>query len=236
MDRFTKDDYLKLIAELESLADLKYKAFHEKLIPGIENVLGVRSPMLKNFAKDIAKRDIKGYLETTKHKTYEEIMIHGFAIGFVKESIEKKLEYLDEFMPYITNWAVCDGTVANFKFKRNEEKEVYSFIHKYLKSDEEYKLRVGSVFLMDYFVKDEYIDDVLDYYNNITSEKYYVNMAVAWGISVCFFKFTEKTMVFLKNNKLDDFTYNKSLQKIIESNRVDKETKEVIKTMKRKKG
>ncbi|MCI6737649.1 MAG: DNA alkylation repair protein, partial [Intestinibacter sp.] len=44
-----------------------------------------------------------------------------------------------------------------------------------------------------------------------------------------------KTMEFLKNNDLDDFTYNKSLQKICESLRIDKDTKTLIKSMKRKK-
>ena len=58
-------------------------------------------------------------------------------------------------------------------------------------------------------------------------------MAVAWALSVCFVKFPEITMQYLKQNTLDDFTYNKTLQKIIESYRVDTETKKLIKQMKR---
>ena len=47
-------------------------------------------------------------------------------------------------------------------------------------------------------------------------------------------KYREKTLKFLQNTKLDNFTYNKALQKIAESYRVDKVTKEEIKKMKRK--
>ena len=59
-------------------------------------------------------------------------------------------------------------------------------------------------------------------------------MAVAWAISVCFIKFYEKTLYYLQKNTLDDFTYNKSLQKITESLRVSQESKTMIRTMKRK--
>ena len=59
-------------------------------------------------------------------------------------------------------------------------------------------------------------------------------MAVAWAISMAYVKFSEKTWEFLQNNHLDDFTYNKALQKMVESYRVDNETKEKIKKMKRK--
>ncbi len=59
-------------------------------------------------------------------------------------------------------------------------------------------------------------------------------MAVAWTISICYIKFPKQTMEYLKNNTLDNFTYNKALQKITESLRIDKETKTIIKSMKRK--
>ena len=59
-------------------------------------------------------------------------------------------------------------------------------------------------------------------------------MAVAWTIQVAFVKFPKETMKLLKNNKIDEWTYNKALQKIIESYRVDEQTKEIIRNMKRK--
>ena len=87
---------------------------------------------------------------------------------------------------------------------------------------------------MDYYLTEEYIDKVLKIYNNIKSDAYYVKMAVAWALSFCYIKFPEKTMQLFESNQLDDFTYNKSLQKIIESSRVSKEEKDKIRKMKRK--
>ena len=113
--------------------------------------------------------------------------------------------------------------------------DMWIFIKKYLKSNKEFELRFALVVLLDYYITDEYIDRVLQILNTIKNNKYYVKMALAWAIQVCFVKQEEKTMQFLKNNNnLDDFTFNKALQKIIESYRVDEKTKEIMKKMKRK--
>jgi len=112
---------------------------------------------------------------------------------------------------------------------------MWDFLQPYLSSDKEYEIRFGVVMLLLYFVEDEYIERVLQWMDRIRHEGYYVKMAVAWAISVCYVKYPEPTMAFLKNNTLDDFTYNKALQKIIESLRVDSETKHVLRSMKRRK-
>lgn len=111
---------------------------------------------------------------------------------------------------------------------------MWKWIEKYLKSNKEFEIRFGIIVMLDFFVIDEYIDAVLERLNNIENiDEYYVKMAIAWNISICFVKYPEKTMKFLKHNQLDDFTYNKALQKIIESYRVEEETKKVIRNMKR---
>ena len=97
----------------------------------------------------------------------------------------------------------------------------------------EYEIRFGVVMSMQLFIDDEHIGQLLEEYDAIRHDGYYVKMAVAWALSVCFVKFPEITMQYLKQNTLDDFTYNKTLQKIIESYRVDAETKKLIKQMKR---
>ncbi len=86
--------------------------------------------------------------------------------------------------------------------------------------------------ILNFYIVEDYIDEVLNILNNIHHDGYYVKMAVAWAISYCYISFPEKTLDFLKNNNLDKFTYNKSLQKIIESNRVDKDIKNLIRSMK----
>lgn len=112
--------------------------------------------------------------------------------------------------------------------------EVWRFIQKFLVSDEEYEVRFGVVMISDYFINEIYIDEILNLLDKIKHSGYYVKMSVAWAISVCYTKFPEKTMEYLKNNNLDEFTFNKSLQKILDSLQVDKSDKVVIKNMKRK--
>ncbi|MFW5647387.1 MAG: DNA alkylation repair protein, partial [Acetivibrio ethanolgignens] len=105
----------------------------------------------------------------------------------------------------------------------------------YLESDREYFIRFGVVMLLDYYVDGEYLEKLYAVFDSIHHEGYYVKMAVAWALSVCYVKFPKETRRYLENNKaLDDFTYNKAIQKTCESYRVEPEEKERLKTMKRK--
>ena len=106
-----------------------------------------------------------------------------------------------------------------------------------MKSDREFELRFAIVILLDYYITDEYIDNVIKILDNIKhTEFYYVKMAVAWTLSIAYIKYPDKIMQYLQsgNNHLDKDTYNKALQKIIESNRVGKREKNKIKKMKRR--
>lgn len=220
--------------QIYELADEKYKEFHGGLCPNTNDIIGVRIPVLRKLAKKIAKEEPITFLDTYKCEFYEEKMIYGLVIGYMKADLETRLKYLDKFVPMIDNWAICDCCSATNKFASKNLKEIWQYIQKYIKSDKEFEVRFAVIMLMDYFITDDYIDKILDIYNNIRLDKYYVKMGIAWGISEAFIKYREKTMEFLENNKLDKFTFNKALQKIIESYRVDNETKEYLKKMKRK--
>ena len=186
--------------ELQTLVDSKYQEFHSALVPGTENILGVRIPQLRVMAKEIAKRDDwRIFIEATDTKFYEEAMLQGMVIGRSKKGKET----------------------------------VWQFIQPYLKSPQEFELRFGIVMLFHY-IDEEHIDLLLKYTDSFCHDAYYARMAMAWMISICFVKFPEKTMEYLKHSKLDNWTYNKSLQKTIESLRVDKRTKDVLRSMKRR--
>ena len=155
-------------------------------------------------------------------------------IGFIRNTdIKEVLSIIKNFVPKIDNWAVCDIFCSGLKIVNKNKETVWNFIQKYLKSKKEFELRFAIVMMLDYFICEKYIDRVLTILDNIKHEAYYVKMAVAWTISVAFVKFKDKTMKYLKKNNLDDWTYNKALQKICESLRVSKETKKIIKAMKR---
>ena len=196
------------------------------MCPGTDNIIGVRIPILRNYAKKLSKQEnIKEYIFFNKTKYYEEVMLQGMLIGLTKNcNIKEILTMIENFVPKIDNWAVCDICCAGLKIVNKNKEIVWNFIQKYLKSKKEFELRFATVMILDYFLDEKYIDKVLTILDNIKHNGYYVKMAVAWTISVAFVKFQDKVMKYLKNNNLDDWIYNKSLQKICESLRVDKET------------
>ena len=216
------------------LADEKYKEFHSKLCPNTNNIVGVRVPILRNYAKELAKGDFRTYLKNAKNDYYEEIMLQGMVIGLAKMNTEERLNYIEEFIPKIDNWAVCDVFCAGLKFVNKNQKEVWSFLQKYRRSTNEFELRFFIVMMLDFYITDEHICEVIELLDNIKHTGYYVKMAISWTISVAYVKYPKITMEYLKSNTLDDFTYNKSLQKIVESYRVSDEEKDIIRSMKRK--
>lgn len=221
--------------ELQALVDFKYQEFHSALVPGTENILGVRIPQLRTLAKDITKREgWRSFVETTDTQYYEETMLQGMIIGLAKMELDERMKYVRTFVPRIDNWAVCDIFCGELKTAVKKDKEtVWQFIQPYLKSPEEFEIRFGIVMLFHY-IDDEHIDSLLNYADLFDHNAYYARMAMAWMISICFVKFPEKTMEYLRRSKLDNWTYNKALQKTIESLRVDKDTKDILRKMKKR--
>lgn len=232
---FTREDLKKVDESLREMADEKYREFHSRLIPGVETVFyGVRVPALRKLARQLVKGDWRGFVELTKDSSvYELNMLCGMVCALAKCDFGEKLEYVEKFIPSIDNWAVCDIVCGDLKDVKNNRERMYQFILPYLESQQEYEVRFAVVILMQYFVTDEYINDVLKIYDGIRHNGYYVKMAVAWGISICYVKYWDITLEYLASCNLDDFTYNKSVQKMIESLRVSREDKEMLRSMKR---
>ncbi len=221
--------------KLHSLSDNKYKEFHGGLCPGTNNIIGVRVPILRAYAKELAKQyEIKELLEEIDDEFYEEIMLKGMLIGLSKESFEVVKGYIQNFVPKIDNWAVCDVFCGGLKMTKKYKAEMWEFIQKYLDSDAEFDIRFGVVIILSYYIEDDYIEQDFKVFNSVKSQDYYVKMAVAWAISVCLIKFYDETMVYLRDTaELDKFTYNKAIQKAIESYRINDEQKQCLRKMKR---
>ncbi len=220
--------------KLFSLADSKYKEFHSGLCPNTNNIIGVRIPILRQYAKELLKDNtLEELLENIGNQYYEEIMLQGMIIGLSNEkNFEKILIYVKQFIPKIDNWAVCDTFCAGLKITKKYKNEMWEFIKQYLKSNKEFELRFCIVMMLDYYIDEEHIDKILEILDNIKSDKYYVQMAVAWAISICIIKFYDKTVEYLKVSNLDEFTYRKSIQKAIESYRISDERKQILKKLK----
>lgn len=232
---FTEKDLQRVDGELRGLADEKYREFHGKLIPGVDTVFyGVRVPALRKLARRLVREDWRGFVELVKDSdVYEMNMLCGMVTALAKCDFEEKLKYVERFLPSVNNWAVCDIVCGDMKDVKKNRERMLAFIEPYLESTEEYEVRFAAVILLQYFVTEEYVEEVLARYDKISHPGYYVKMAVAWGISVCFVKFREITLAYLSSCNLDDFVYNKSIQKMIESYRVSDEDKKRLRGMKR---
>ena len=221
--------YIK--SELNRLSEAEYGKFNQKLLPGIKNVIGVRLPALREIAQTLARGDWKSYLAAALDDSFEEIMIQGLTIGYVKASPEEITAALAAFIPKIDNWSVCDSTSAGMKIAKKQPAPFWEFITPLLEGAE-FEVRFALVMMLNHFVVPDYIDEVLKR-ADFRPKGYYAQMALAWLVSVCYVKFPEKTEGFFKSCRLDDWTFNKSIQKIKESFRVDDAAKKRLDAMKR---
>ncbi|MFF2908898.1 DNA alkylation repair protein [Paenibacillus sp. NPDC057934] len=224
--------------QLLLLTDTEYQKFSAGLIPNVSNIMGIRLPELRKLAKGIAREDWRTYLEQADSEYFEEVMLQGMAIGYASSrkdaDIEEMLKYIATFVPKIDNWSVCDSFCVGLKFTSSHRERVWDFLQSYLASDEEYEIRFAVVMILNFYVEGEDMDRVLARLDVIKHEGYYVKMAVAWALSICYIKHPERVMAYLRHNFLDDFTFNKTLQKITESYRVSSEEKQIIRSIKRR--
>lgn len=219
---------------LITLADENYRRFSTSLLPGVENLIGVRLPALRSIAKDLARADWHSYLQGAQDDTFEEIMLQGMVIGMVHTDFQTLAVLIEEFVPKIDNWSVCDSFCAGLKQTKLFPTQMWIFLQPYLYADRPYHLRFGIVMLLNYYINDAHIDRVFLLLDDIRHENYYVKMAVAWTVSACYRKFPDKTLIYLNQNKLDDFTYHKALQKICELRGTDANARLMLKKMRRK--
>lgn len=221
--------------ELLELKDEEYGKFQKKLCPDTNlEIIGIRIPKLRNLAKELAEEDYKYYLNSIENKYFEEILLEGFIIGYCKVDIYEKLELIKEFVPKIDSWSITDTFCPTLKIKEKDLEKVWNFIMPYLKSNKEFEVRFAIIMMLDYYITDQYVDEVIECLDKVDNEGYYAKMAVAWTLAEIGIKYYDKLIKYLKgNNKLDTFTYNKTLQKLRESYRISSEQKEELKTMKR---
>lgn len=223
----------KINTHLFELQDLKYRDFNAKLIPNIdrEKVIGVRMPELKKIAKEMLKNgEWEPFIRELPHQYHEENILHAYILGTMKTDITEVLCYLEAFLPYVDNWAVCD--TINPKIFRQYPQEVYEKVKCWVKSDHEYTVRFGVVTLLQSFLDEHFRPEMLELAAGIHREEYYINMAIAWYLSFALIKQYETALPLIEKRTLDPWVQNKSIQKAIESYRISAEQKEYLRTLK----
>lgn len=219
---------------LEEMAEAGYAAFSSALVPGAQAMLGVRLPLLRKLAAEIARGDWRAYLAEGEDRYFEETMLRGMIIGRARGPLSEMLSLAADFVPRIDNWSVCDSFCAGFAHAKRCPEAVWDFLLPYLRDERTYYARFGAVMLLDHFVDRAHLERVLALLDAIRARDYYASMAVAWAVSVCYVKFPQRTRDYLHNCRLDDATYNRAIQKIVESRRVDGADKAGLRAMKRR--
>ena len=231
-DKWSKASYNEFIEYLFSIRDIKYGDFHSKLVVG-NNVIGIRTPILKDIVKDICKGNYIEFLELLRENYYEEVTLYGLIVCNIKD-FDNSIKYFGIYKNRINNWASCDLFCSSYKIINKYKDYYWKYINDNISSDNLWIRRMCFVFIISYYIEDKYLDDIFKLCDKYNTNEYYVQMAVAWLISICFIKYKHRTMEYIKNNKLDDFTHNKAIQKIRDSYRVDSRDKDILNKLKRK--
>lgn len=222
---------MTLREQLMELAEPAYRDFAMPLMPGVENVLGIRIPALRRIAREIVRGDWREFVASAQIDYFEERMLLGLVVGYARCPLEEKLALVRAFIPRIDNWAVCDSFC--WHLKAEEREAMWTLIQPYFTSEAEYDVRFAVVMGLGNFIDREHLEPLLVQLSAVRHEGYYARMAVAWAVSICYVKFQERMLPWLETCTLDDWTYNKALQKIVESLRVDAAEKQIIRAMRR---
>ena len=229
---WTKETYAEYQKYLLSLQDLKYKEFNERIIETKYEQIGIRLPQLRKIAKEISKSNIEDYLKLCKSKYYEEVLIEGIVIANLKD--EKLFDkYFPKYIKKVDSWSINDTLCTKINVIEKNPTKYFPIIKEFSIDSEEFTSRVGLITILKHFIKKEYLEDIFNILNTIKSDKYYCNMAEAWLVCEIYIHYPKETTKFLKNNKLNAFTQNKSISKIRDSYRVTKEEKDFLNTLKK---
>ena len=222
-----------LRALLQQKQDTDYQAFQYRLIPNAGAVVGVRMPVLHAIADKIVREDWRTWLESTWTESwYEEIMLRALVIARAKMPLAERLTRIQDFVPEIQNWAICDAFCAALHI--TERDALWTFLQPYLQSETEFAARFGAVMLLQNFITVEDLSRTLSALAKIPATGYHARMGIAWALSVCGVQFPEQTLCFLETAELEDWTYNKTLQKMLESRRLPEALRQAVRVRKRK--
>ncbi len=216
--------------DLLSMGEEAYRDFSSKLMPTVEKetVIGIRVPVLRTYAKSL--EDYETFLKNLPHRYFEENNLHAFLIERERD-FDTCIEKLEAFLPYVDNWATCDGMKP--KVLKKEPEKLLLYIRKWIGAKEIYTVRYAINLLMSYYLDEHFEPEYLKMVCDVQSDEYYINMMRAWYFATALAKQYEDTLPYLKKNLLDDWTHNKTIQKAVESYRITDAQKTYLRTLKR---
>lgn len=221
--------------KLFSLQDVKYRDFQAGLIPGktVDVMVGVRTPELRKYAKELGKReDIGDFLSDLPHRYFDEDQLHAFIISGIRD-YDSCMDEVIKFLPYVDNWATCDQMSPKVFIKHKGA--LARQADRWMDSDKPYTVRFGIKMLMEHFLDEDFELKYPERVAELRSSEYYVNMMIAWYFATALAKQWDAIIPYIENRRLDPWAHNKAIQKVIESYRITPEQKEYLRTLKIKK-
>ena len=211
--------------------DLGYRAFTLPLLPNIDekSFIGVRLPVLKKYAKELDEKSRESFLKDLPHLYHEENILHAFILSNIKD-YDDFINKVDAFLPYVSNWSVCD-TVCNKHLNKYKEKLIQE-VYRWMESEEVYRVRYAVKCLMNYYLGEDFLEEYLLRAAKIKLDDYYVRMMIAWYLATGLAKNYDSFLKAIEERRFDPFTHNKAIQKAVESYRVSDEHKEYLKALK----
>ena len=220
---------------LMDMQDLEYRDFNSSLMPGVpkESVIGVRIPEIRKYARTLYKTgEWEKFITELPHTYYEENALHMILLCNIKD-YDTCIKYINEFLPYVDNWAVGDSGVPDC-YKKNLNK-LMTEVKVWIQSDRAYTVRYAVGVLMRLFLDEHFDKRYLAMAAGVKSEEYYVNMMVAWYFATALAKQWDSTIDYIEDRKLTPWIHNKTIQKAVESYRITQQQKVYLKSMRIKK-
>ena len=220
------NDFLEKLYEL---SEPDYAAFNRKLIPTIapERVLGVRAPALRSFASELTAEQREAFMASFPHQFHEENMLHAYLIGRMKQQ-DGIYAALEAFLPHVDNWAVCDS-LRPAALKKDPQR-FFAAIKLWLASEHSYTIRFGVEMLMCYYLDELFDESHPAMVAAVQSDDYYVNMMQAWYFATALAKQWEAVIPFIEQRGMSPWVHNKSIQKAVESYRINAEQKAYLRS------
>lgn len=219
-------------SHLDALAEPEYAAFASKLIPGSPPLLGVRLPALHRLARELACTP-DAALAALSAETFEERMLHGLVVAYARNlSPDRRRLLLEDFLPLIDNWSVCDSVAAACRFFRSDRDFWQPWLLALSARPEEFFARFGLVCLKDHFTADDSGRcQLLGACERAAATGLYARLGVAWAASEVCLQDPALGETFLRRRPLDGFTYGKTLAKIRESRRADSQLLALVRSL-----
>ncbi|MFA9375827.1 MAG: DNA alkylation repair protein [Lachnotalea sp.] len=227
-DIWTNIEYAEFLKYLKTFSNSEYRNFQSTLLPNAKRILGVKLPILRKLANEISKGNWRSFLELCSNTYYEETTLKGIIIGMCNVSFMEYTHLIDNFSSIINNWVTCDTFCTGLKSISNYPSEFFIYLESLMKSKNPWQIRVGLVTIINFYLNDNYINSILSKIDYVRQEHYCVKMALAWLVSFSYLKYPGITYGYLTDSKLDNWTYNKTLEKILEFHDVTNDQKQMI--------